>query len=227
MSTINLNSIIRSLPQRGLLINLAGIDGCGKTSTMDGLTQVFQNAGREVIKTREIGGTPLAEKLRAMVLNDSMDPLTEALLAFAARRDHIQQIILPALDKGAIVLTDRFTDCTFAYQGAGRGFDKKVLNQLEHLVQQDLQPDLTLWFDLPAEIAAQRRAAVRDSDRFEALDTEFFNRVREGYQLRMDEAPHRFIKINALQSKENVWLELCEKMGTRIASMHRHRRSAP
>src|SRR5665647_3658088 len=140
----------------GLFISFEGIDGAGKSTHIEGLAQVFRAQGRAVTLTREPGGTPLAEKLRAMVLNDTMDAMTEALLVFAARRDHLQQLIEPALARGEVVLCDRFTDATFAYQGGGRGFDLKILSFLERSVQTvqaletDLirQPDLTVWFDL-------------------------------------------------------------------------------
>jgi len=144
----------------GLFISFEGIDGAGKSSHIAAIAQAFEAVGRKVVTTREPGGTPLAEKLRAFILNDPMDPLTEALLVFAARRDHLQQVIEPALLRGDVVLCDRFTDATFAYQGAGRGFDTQVLTQLEQWVQtqpgQGLrQPDLTLWFVLDPAVAAQ------------------------------------------------------------------------
>jgi dTMP kinase len=144
-----------------------------------------------------------------------MDTLTEALLVFAARRDHLQSVIEPALARGEIVLCDRFSDATFAYQGAGRGMDWQILLDLEHLVQGQRQPDLTLWFDLPAEIAAQRRAAARDPDRFEQLDATFFERVRQGYARRMAEAPHRFARIDADAPIDMVWQQVVEVLEAR------------
>ncbi|MDP1685791.1 dTMP kinase, partial [Hydrogenophaga sp.] len=158
----------------GLFITLEGIDGAGKSTHIAALAEAFRAAGRRLTLTREPGGTPLAEKLRELVLNDAMDPLCEALLMFAARRDHLQQVIEPALARGDVVLCDRFTDATFAYQGGGRGFDLAVLRQLERWVQARpdtamlRQPDLTVWFDLPPEVAAQRLAGARVPDRFEA-----------------------------------------------------------
>lgn len=191
-----------SLP--GRFITFEGIDGAGKTTHIDALEQSWRQQGRDVVRTREPGGTPLAEKLRELVLHDSMDPLTEALLVFSARRDHVQQVIRPALARGAWVLCDRFTDATFAYQGAGRGFELAVLRQLESWVQEGLQPDLTLLFDLPPAVAAGRLQAARQPDRFEALDAAFFERVRAGYLARQSAQPERFAIIQADARPEDV-----------------------
>ena len=199
----------------GRFITFEGIDGAGKSTHIEALTQRLRQAGHDVVCTREPGGTPLAEKVRELVLHSPMDALTEALMVFAARRDHIQQVIAPALAKGSTVLCDRFTDATFAYQGAGRGFDVDVLTTLEAWVQQGLQPALTLWFDLPAELAAERRAAARSPDRFEQLDLAFFNRVRQGYEARMKQAPERFVRINSAQSRELVWAQIVAQMEQR------------
>jgi dTMP kinase len=157
-----------------------------------------------VVVTREPGGTELAEALRELVLHRSMDAMTEALLVFAARRDHLRARIEPALAEGSHVLCDRFTDATFAYQGGGRGFDAEVLQTLEGWVQQGRQPDLTLWFDLPASLAAQRRQAVRRPDRFEAEDEAFFARVRAGYAARAAADPGRFSVLDAAQPLDAV-----------------------
>jgi dTMP kinase len=192
----------------GRFISFEGIDGAGKSTHIDALAERLRRMGQQVVCTREPGGTPLAESLREQVLHSTMDPLTEALLVFAARRDHIQQVIAPALARGQTVLCDRFTDATFAYQGAGRGFDAEVLVTLETWVQQGLQPSLTFWFDLPAQMAAERRAAVRSPDRFEQLDVDFFNRVRQGYEARMKQSPQRFARLDAAQSREQVWAQL-------------------
>ena len=181
----------------GVFITFEGIDGAGKTTHMDTLEQLLKSQGREVVRTREPGGTPLAEKLRGLFLHDAMDPLTESLLVFAARRDHLVQVILPALARGAWVMCDRFTDASFAYQGGGRGFDLQVLRTLECWVQDQTQPDLTFLFDLPPEIAASRLAAARQPDRFEAQDTAFFARVRQAYLDRMAQSPARFALIQA------------------------------
>ena len=146
-----------------------------------------------------------------------MDPLTEALLVFAARRDHLQQVIEPALASGVTVLCDRFTDATFAYQGGGRGFDVQVLGTLEAWVQQGRQPDLTLWFDLPAATAAARRAAVRAPDRFEQQDEAFFDRVRAGYAQRCKAAPERFVRLDAAAERSAVWAQIEAAMAGRAA----------
>jgi len=181
----------------GRFISFEGIDGAGKTTHIDAVEQAWRAAGHEVVRTREPGGTALAESLRELVLHQPMDALTEALLVFAARRDHIQQVIAPALARGAWVLCDRFTDATFAYQGAGRGFDLQVLAQLEGWVQQGLQPELTLLFDLPPAVAAARLRDARQPDRFEALDEAFFERVRGGYLARQAADPQRFALVQA------------------------------
>lgn len=202
-----------SLP--GRFITFEGIDGAGKTTHIDALEQAWRQQGRDVVRTREPGGTPLAEKLRELVLHDSMDPLTEALLVFSARRDHLQQVIRPALARGAWVLCDRFTDATFAYQGAGRGFDLAVLRQLEAWVQEGLQPDVTLLFDLPPAVAATRLQAARQPDRFEALDAAFFERVRTGYLARQAAQPERFAVIQADASPEAVASQVREAIAAK------------
>ncbi|MDI1348165.1 dTMP kinase [Aquabacterium sp.] len=181
----------------GRFISFEGIDGAGKTTHIDAVEQAWRAAGHEVVRTREPGGTALAESLRELVLHQPMDALTEALLVFAARRDHIQQVIAPALARGAWVLCDRFTDATFAYQGAGRGFDLQVLAQLEGWVQQGLQPELTLLFDLSPAVAAARLRDARQPDRFESLDEAFFERVRGGYLARQAADTQRFALIQA------------------------------
>jgi len=195
----------------GLFISFEGIDGAGKSTHINGLADAFRRLGRTVTLTREPGGTPLAEKLRALVLNDAMDPLCEALLMFAARRDHLRQVIEPALARAQVVLCDRFTDATFAYQGYGRGFDLNVLGQLEHWVQlRDdgaglRQPDLTVWFDLDPGVAAARLASARVPDRFEALPVDFFQRVADGYRQRQQADAARFVRIEADQTVDAVW----------------------
>ncbi|MFT6591090.1 MAG: dTMP kinase [Rhodoferax sp.] len=200
----------------GIFISFEGIDGAGKSTHIEALAQTFRNQGRALTQTREPGGTPLAEKLRTLILNDAMDPMTEALLVFAARRDHLKCVIEPALARGDVVLCDRFTDATFAYQGGGRGFDLDTLSTLECWVQSVIgptsgvirNPDLTLWFDLPPEIAAQRLAGVRLADKFEAQPVAFFQRVASGYLSRLRASPGRFARINANNTRERVWQDL-------------------
>jgi dTMP kinase len=199
----------------GRFITFEGIDGAGKSTHIDALVERLRQAGHDVVCTREPGGTALAEQLREMVLHSPMDALTEALLVFAARRDHVQQVIAPALAQGRTVLCDRFTDASFAYQGAGRGFDIGMLNTLEGWVQQGLQPDLTFLFDVSAEVAAERRMAARSPDRFEKLDIEFFDRVRQGYEARLLKAPQRFAKIDAAQPRGQVWAQVVVHMEQR------------
>ena len=204
----------------GLFISFEGIDGAGKSTHISGLADAFRLAGRNATLTREPGGTPLAEKLRAMVLNEAMDSLTESLLIFAARRDHLVTVILPALARGDVVLCDRFTDATFAYQGGGRGFDLGVLKILEKWVQTSdtdnlLQPELTIWFDLNPIEAAQRLAGARVPDKFEAQPVEFFKRVMQGYADRQLAEPSRFARIDADQSRETVWQDVFNVFKTR------------
>jgi dTMP kinase len=194
-------------------ISFEGIDGAGKSTHIEGLAQWFKSRGHVVTLTREPGGTPLAEKFRELALHESMDPLTEALLMFAARREHLVQVIEPALARGEVVLCDRFTDATFAYQGGGRGFDWNVLKALEQMVQKVpattlRQPDLTIWFDLDPAVAAQRLSTARVPDKFESQPQSFFQAVRDGYAQRMQESPSRFAQIAADQSREGVWSEV-------------------
>ena len=201
----------------GLFITFEGIDGAGKSTHIDALADALRAAGRTVTLTREPGGTPLAEQIRALALHQSMDALTEALLMFAARRDHIRQVIAPALARGDALICDRFTDASFAYQGGGRGLDANALSLLERMVQsrsalQDnlvngklLQPDLTLWFDLPPPVAAARLQGARVPDKFEAQPLAFFEAVRGGYARRCAADPTRFARIDADQPREAVW----------------------
>lgn len=188
----------------GRFITFEGIDGAGKSSHLQAVEQRWRARGLEVVRTREPGGTPLAEALRELLLHRRMDVLSEVLLVFAARRDHLVQVIEPALARGATVLCDRFTDATFAYQGAGRGLEPVILRHLEQWVQQGRQPDLTMWFDVAPEEAARRRAAVRSPDRFEGEDLAFFTRVAAGYHARMQADPQRFVRIDANRAPEAV-----------------------
>ncbi|MCW5233849.1 dTMP kinase [Verminephrobacter eiseniae] len=205
----------------GLFISFEGIDGAGKSSHVEGLASAFRAQGRRVTVSREPGGTPLAEKLRALLLTERMDALTESLLIFAARRDHLCQVIEPALARGDVVLCDRFTDSTFAYQGAGRGFDHETLAILERMTNMGAahedgllpEPDLTLWFDLAPERAAERLAgAAHRPDRFEAQPVEFFRRVARGYADRAAAAPRRIVRIDAAQERHRVWQQLIDAL---------------
>jgi dTMP kinase len=192
----------------GRFVTFEGIDGAGKSSHLEAMAAWMRARGHEVLSTREPGGTPLAEALRELLLQQPMDALTEALLVFGARREHLSRVIEPALARGATVLCDRFTDATFAYQGGGRGLDVEVLACLERWVQQGRQPDLTLWFDVDAATAAARRAAARAPDRFEAQDLGFFERVRAAYAARAAAAPARIVRIDAAAAPQVVWNEL-------------------
>ncbi|MDC8773156.1 dTMP kinase [Roseateles albus] len=196
-------------------ITFEGIDGAGKSTHIAALTERLSARGAVVVNTREPGGTELAETLRGLFLHSGMDSLTEALLVFAGRRDHLQRVIEPALAAGQTVVCDRYTDASFAYQGAGRGMDLAVLTTLEQWVQNGRQPDLTLWFDLPAEMAAARRAAAREADRFEQQDLEFFERVRAGYAARAAGAPQRFARIDASVSVAEVAAQISAVMESR------------
>ena len=199
-------------------MSFEGIDGAGKSTHIHALAQCLEQQGRVVTLTREPGGTPLSEQLRVLVLNEPMDPMTEALLVFAARREHICRVIVPALARGEVVLCDRFTDASFAYQGAGRGFPTEILAELERWVQGTpadsdetgrphvfVQPDLTFWFDLPAPVAAGRLSNARSPDKFEAQSQHFFDRVSQGYARRMAADPLRFARVDADQTQQAVW----------------------
>jgi dTMP kinase len=192
----------------GRFITFEGIDGAGKSTHLEAVVERLRSTGARVVSTREPGGTPLAERVREIFLHESADVLTEALLAFAARRDHIRTVIAPALTAGDTVVCDRFTDASFAYQGGGGGAVPAQLEQLEAWVQEGLQPDLTIWFDLPAGIAAQRRAQARAADRFEQRDLAFFERVRAGYAARAGAAPQRFARIDAALARDAVWHQI-------------------
>jgi len=190
---------------RGPFITIEGVDGAGKSSHIPAIVEQLENAGFNVVSSREPGGTNLGERLREDILNTPMDIGTEVLLAFASRNEHLTALVRPALDNGSAVVSDRFTDSTYAYQGAGRGFPKSVIKGLETLVHDDLQPDLTLLFDLPVEESLRRLSGTgKDPDKFEQQGKDFFNNVRNGYLERQREAPNRFAIIDSSQSLENV-----------------------
>ena len=188
----------------GKFITFEGVDGAGKSTHLAWFADALRQRGLDVVITREPGGTPLGEQLRKILLNQPMSSGTEALLMFAARLEHIEQVIKPALRAGEWVISDRFSDASFAYQGGGRGLDWDKLNQLEQWVHPDLQPDLTLFFDVPVEVARQRLANNVSLDRFEQEHADFFERVRAGYHKRIQQNPHRYVVIDAAQTLDEV-----------------------
>lgn len=190
---------------RGRFITLEGVDGAGKSSHVDGLAALLRARGKRVLVTREPGGTPLAEKLRALVLAEPMDALSETLLMFAARSDHLRRIILPALTAGTWVICDRFTDATVAYQGSGKGVPVELIEALRRVVHPGLEPDLTLVFDCPYEVARARLGQTgKQPDRFEREGREFFERVRAGYLGLAVREPQRIRVIDAVRSLEDI-----------------------
>jgi dTMP kinase len=190
---------------RGSFLTLEGVDGAGKSTHLDWIARRLETAGKKVVVTREPGGTHLGEELRKLLLAQPMHLETEALLMFAARREHLDKVIQPALAAGDWVLSDRFTDASFAYQGGGRGLDLARIEILENWVQQGLQPDLTLVFDLSVDEAKRRRAAATAApDRFEQEDLDFFTRVRSVYLARAERYPHRIRLIDASQTIETI-----------------------
>lgn len=199
----------------GYFISFEGIDGAGKSTHIESFAKLMKERypERNIVVTREPGGTQLGEQLRALLLDAPMNLETEALLMFAARREHIAQVIEPALLAGSIVISDRFTDASFAYQGGGRGLSLEKLNSLEKWVQGRsdgtlLQPNLTFLFDLPGSIAEARRSKVRAPDKFEQMDLDFFEKVRQEYLRRAKADPQRFHLVDATQTPEAIWNEL-------------------
>ncbi|MEX3612818.1 MAG: dTMP kinase [Burkholderia gladioli] len=197
---------------RGKFITFEGIDGAGKTTHLawfcEQLRAHVAASGRQVVQTREPGGTTLGESLRAVLLEQAMDLKTEALLMFASRREHLARVIEPSLARGDWVVSDRFTDATFAYQGGGRGLPRDKLETLERWVQGGFQPDLTILFDVPPEVAGERRGAARAPDKFEAESDAFFLRTRAEYLRRAEEAPYRFLIVDASQSIAQIQRQL-------------------
>lgn len=193
---------------KGLFVTLEGVDGAGKSSHVEWLAAHFRDRGRAVVFTREPGGTPLGEKLREIVLHDAMHPETETLIMFAARREHVDQVIRPALARGEVVISDRFTDASFAYQCGGRGLPEARLAVLEDWVHGDLQPELTLLFDVPGEIAQARLGAARAPDRFERERLDFHARVRQAYLNRAERYPDRIRVIDGSRSLDEVRAQL-------------------
>jgi dTMP kinase len=197
-------------PQTNKFITFEGVDGAGKSTHLAWFADELRQRGHDVIVTREPGGTPLGEQLREILLSQPMSIGTEAMLMFAARLEHIEQVIKPALRAGKWVVSDRFSDASFAYQGGGRGMDWNKLSQLEQWVHHDLQPDLTLFFDVPVEVAKQRLANNVSLDRFEQEQSDFFERVRAGYHRRVQQNPQRYVVIDAAQTLDMVKHKLKE-----------------
>ena len=193
---------------RGKFITLEGMDGAGKSTHIPDIIKLLEGKGVKVISTREPGGTVLGEQLRTLLLNEPMHPETETLLMFAARREHIAQVIEPALSQGAWVLSDRFTDATYAYQSGGRGVLANKVIELEAWVQGSLQPDLTLLFDVPVEVSVARLASARTPDKFERESPDFFTKIRNAYLDRARNNPKRFCIINSNQALEDVKAEV-------------------
>lgn len=189
---------------RGFFITLEGMDGAGKSTHVPQIIALLETHGREVVATREPGGTVLGERLREILLHEAMHPETETLLMFAARREHLAQVILPALARGTIVLSDRFTDATYAYQSGAKGVALHKMQTLETWVQGDLQPDLTLLFDVPVEVSLARLATARTPDKFERENADFFTRLRNAYLDRAKTDPKRIRVINANKPLEAV-----------------------
>ena len=185
-------------------ITLEGMDGAGKSTHIPSIIEMLKARGREVVSTREPGGTPLGERLRELLLHEAMHAETETLLMFAARREHIANVIAPALERGAYVLSDRFTDATFAYQSGAKGVPANKVEILEQWVQEDLQPDITLLFDVPVEVSIARLAGARSPDKFERESADFFTRIRNAYLERASKNPQRFRVIDGSKSLEEV-----------------------
>ncbi|ANH72449.1 dTMP kinase [Ralstonia insidiosa] len=202
----------------GKFITFEGIDGAGKSTHLAWFAQQLQAKlapqGKKVVVTREPGGTPLGERLREVLLHERMHLETEALLMFASRREHIAEVIQPALDAGDWVISDRFTDATFAYQGGGRGLAIDRLEALEQWVQQGLQPTKTILFDLAPEIAAARLADARTPDKFEAESALFFLRTRAEYLRRAAEEPQRFVVLDANRERGELQKDLEQLLAT-------------
>jgi len=192
----------------GKFITFEGIDGAGKSTHIAFVCDYIKQRGGELVSSREPGGTPLGEKLRELVLHEKMHLETEALLVFASRREHIAQVIKPALARGAWVISDRFTDSSFAYQGGGRGLELAKLEALEQWVHPDLQPDLTLLFDVPLDVARARLDATRELDKFEQEKADFFAATRNEYLRRAAQFPQRFRVIDSTQSIAAIQLQI-------------------
>lgn len=202
----------------GKFITFEGVDGAGKSTHIAAFADALRRHGKNVITTREPGGTALGEKLRELLLHEPMHLETEALLMFAARREHLAQVIVPSLARGDWVISDRFTDATFAYQGGGRGLSIDKLTQLEQWVHGDMQPDLTLLFDVPLEVARERLQKTRDLDKFEQEQEDFFVRVRQVYLQRAAQFPKRIRVIDSTRPIDEIGREI-QKIAAQMSSL--------
>ncbi|MGZ8289301.1 MAG: dTMP kinase [Telluria sp.] len=206
-----------SKAERGKFISFEGIDGAGKSTHIGFVADFLRTAGKSVVSSREPGGTGVGEKLRDMLLHEKMDLETEALLMFASRREHIAQVIEPAMLRGDWVLSDRFTDASFAYQGGGRGLDRDKLEALENWVHPHLQPDLTLLFDVPLEVARKRLDATRTLDKFEQEQADFFSACRNEYLRRAAQFPHRIVVVDSTRTIDETRSQLAHVLEKLIA----------
>ncbi|MDF1821786.1 MAG: dTMP kinase [Alcanivoracaceae bacterium] len=208
---------------RGCFVTVEGGEGAGKSSNIAFIRQWLEAQDVPVVLTREPGGTALAEKIRELLLapsDEPMDDMAELLLVFAARRQHLSQVIEPALARGDWVLCDRFTDATYAYQGAGRGIDEGLIAQLETLVQGTRRPDLTILLDVPVDTGMARAGQRGDLDRIEAQEHAFFERVRQGYLAQADAAPQRYRVVDASPALDQVQAALARVLAAHLEAWH-------
>uniref|UniRef100_UPI00352C3D10 dTMP kinase n=1 Tax=Hahella sp. HNIBRBA332 TaxID=3015983 RepID=UPI00352C3D10 len=206
--------------KKGLFITVEGIEGAGKTTNLNFIRSILEGKGEGVVMTREPGGTPMAEEVRELLLRpreESVSSTAELLLMFAARAQHLEQKIRPAIDRGVHVLSDRFTDATYAYQGGGRGLSWEMIHDLEKIVQADFKPDLTLLLRIDPEVGMTRARKRGALDRFEREKQEFYSRVQDGYMKRVAEDPKRFLVVDAQQSLEDVQAAIAEGLAAKLA----------
>ena len=198
--------------QLGKFITLEGVDGAGKTSHIEFIKEYLINLKLDFIMTREPGGTELGERLREILLHDEMTPKTETILMFAARNEHIEKVIRPGLTSGAIVISDRFTDASYAYQSGGKGVEDEAIDVLKDLVQKNLQPDLTFLFDLPVEVSIKRLKKTRKLDKFEKEEKDFHENVRKKYLMIAKNNPKRFSVLNSEKSIDEIQSQIKIKL---------------
>lgn len=198
--------------QLGKFITLEGVDGAGKTSHIEFIKEYLTNLKLDFIMTREPGGTELGERLREILLHDEMTPKTETILMFAARNEHIEKVIRPGLTSGAIVISDRFTDASYAYQSGGKGVEDEEIDVLKDLVQKNLQPDLTFLFDLPVEVSIKRLKKTRKLDKFEKEEKDFHENVRTKYLMLAKNNPKRFSVLNSEKSIDEIQSQIKIKL---------------